>query len=150
MKTVKDLMTKEVVTIDSSKTVFEAAQLMNSRGTSCLVVLEGQMPRGIITERDLVRRVIAQKRPLDTRISTIMSKPLITIDHDASPKEAARMMTANRVRRLPVLDGDKLIGIIAASDFVRDLSKKTITEDILRAITRYPLTPVLDQSFVNR
>ena len=142
MPKLKDLMTKDVVTVDAGTTVFDVAQLMNDKGVGCVVVMEGQMPRGIVTERDFVRRIIAKRRPFDTKISAVMSKPLITIDHDASFKEAARMMTNHRIRRLPVFEGNRMVGIIAASDFVRHLSKKTITEEILHAIARSPLTPV--------
>lgn len=145
MPKVKDLMTKNVATIDSHKTVFEAAELMSARGVGDLVVMEGKMPRGIVTERDFVRRIVAKKKPLDIKISDIMSKPLITIDPDASLNEAARKMVNNKIRRLPVLKKDELVGIIAASDFARQISKKTITEEILSAIGRYPLTDVLDR-----
>lgn len=146
MQTVKDLMTKRVITIDVHRTVFDAAELMSNKGVGCLVIMEGEMPRGIVTERDFVRRVVAKKRPLNIKISEIMSKPLITISSDASLKEAARTMTNNRIRRLPVLEGNRLFGIIVTSDFVRQLSKKTITEEILQAIARFPLTPVLDSA----
>jgi CBS domain-containing protein len=146
MPTVKDFMTKTVITIDVHRTVFDAAELMSYKGVGCLVIMEGEMPRGIVTERDFVRRVVAKKRPLDIKISEIMSKTLITISPDASLKEAARTMTNNRIRRLPVLEGNRLVGIIVASDFVRQLSKKTITEEILQAITRFPLSPVLDSA----
>jgi CBS domain-containing protein len=146
MQTVKNLMTKRVITIDVHRTVFDAAELMSNKGVGCLVIMEGEMPRGIVTERDFVRRVVAKKRPLNIKISEIMSKPLITISSDASLKEAARTMTNNRIRRLPVLEGNRLFGIIVTSDFVRQLSKKTITEEILQAIARFPLTPVLDSA----
>lgn len=146
MPTVKDLMTKRVITIDVHRTVFDAAELMSNKGVGCLVIMEGEMPRGIVTERDFVRRVVAKKKPLDIKISEIMSKPLITISSDASLKEAARTMTNNRIRRLPVLEGNRLVGIIVTSDFVRQLSKKTITEEILQAIARFPLSPVLDST----
>jgi len=72
-----------------------------------------------------------------------MSKPLITIDADAPIREAARKMISYKIRRLPVLKNDQLVGIITTSDFARHLSKKTITEDILGAIGRYPLSEVL-------
>ncbi|MCJ7633611.1 CBS domain-containing protein [Candidatus Bathyarchaeota archaeon] len=93
-----------------------------------------------MTERDFVRRVIAKKLSLDAKISEIMSKPLITIDPDASIREAARVMINHKVRRLPVVKGSKLVGIIVAADFARQLSEKTITEEILEAMARYPPT----------
>lgn len=138
MPTVKDFMTTNVITIDAQKTVLEAAKLMNQQGVGDLVVMEGKMSKGIVTERDLVRRVMAQKKPLETKVSEIMSAPLITIDEDSSLKDAARKMIKNKIRRLPVKKKNELVGIVATSDFARYLSKKTLTEEILEAISRYP------------
>jgi CBS domain-containing protein len=138
MPTVKDFMTTIVVTIDAQKTVLEAAKLMHQQGVGDLVVVEGKMPKGIVTERDLVRRVMAQKKPLETKVSEIMSAPLITIDEDASLKDAARKMIKNKIRRLAVIKKNELVGIVATSDFARHLSKKTFTEEVLEAISRYP------------
>jgi CBS domain-containing protein len=104
------------------------------------VVLKGEIPRGIVTERDFVRRVVARKTPLDTKISDVMTKPLITISPDASLKEAARKMVNSGIRRLPVVKQHKLVGIIVVSDFARHLSKRTLTEGILEAIWRHPVT----------
>jgi CBS domain-containing protein len=145
MPKVKDLMTENVITLDVHKTVFDAAELMSKIRVGCLVIVDGEEPVGIVTERDLVRRILARKRPLDTKISEIMSKPLKTVDPDASLKEAARIMVDNKIRRLPVSKDNKLVGLIVASDFARQLSKKTITEEILSAIARYPLSPVLEE-----
>ncbi len=146
MTKVKDLMTKNVITIDARKTVFEAAELMSDRGVGDLVILDDKSPKGIVTERDFVRRVVAKRRPLDIKVSEIMSKPLITIDPDAPVKEAARKMVNNRIRRLPVLKENELVGIIAASDFARHLGKKTFTEGLLEAIWRYPMTQLFSDT----
>jgi CBS domain-containing protein len=140
MATVKDLMTKKALTIDSQKTILEAAQLMSQKEVGDLIVVENEMPIGIVTERDFVRRVVARERGLDTKVSDVMSKPLITIDPDASLKEAARKMVKHRIRRLPVLKTHKLVGIIVVSDFARHLGKKTLTEGILEAIWRQPMS----------
>lgn len=140
MAKVKDFMAKGVLTIDSQKTVVEAAELMCLKEVGDIIVTEGEMPRGIVTERDFVRRVIARRRPLDTKISGIMSMPLITIEPNASLNEAARKMVNNRIRRLPVMERNKLVGIIVVSDFARHLSKKTLTESVLEAMWRYPVT----------
>jgi CBS domain-containing protein len=102
--------------------------------------MDGEVPIGIVTERDIVRRVVAKKMPLDTKISEIMSKTLITVDPGTSLKEAARLMSSNKIRRLPVLEQNRLVGIVVAADFVRNLGKKTVPEEILEAIGRYPPT----------
>ena len=137
MPTVKDIMTKEVVTIDPNKTVFEAAELMSSKGVGCVIVVIKAFPVGIITERDIVRRIVAKRASLNVKVAEVMTKTLITFDPDTSLKEAARVMSTNKIRRLPVLKNNKLVGIIVASDFVRNVGKKTTTEEILDALGRY-------------
>ena len=140
MPKVIDIMTKDVVSIGVDNSVFEAAVLMSSNLVGCLVILENEMPIGIVTERDFVRRVVAKKLPLDTKVSGIMSKSLVTVDPDASLKEAARLMSTNKIRRLPVVKQNRLVGIVVAADFVRNLGKKTASEEILEAMGRYPAT----------
>jgi CBS domain-containing protein len=139
MPTVRDFMTTNVITIDAQRTVLEAAKLMHQQDKGDLVVMDGAVAKGIVTERDLVRRVMAQKKPLDTRVSEIMSTPLITIDENSSLRDAARTMVKYKIRRLPVTKKNVLVGIIATSDFARHLSKKTFSEIMLAAMTRYPL-----------
>jgi CBS domain-containing protein len=139
MPTVKDFMTTNVITIDFKRTVLDAAKLMHQQDVGDLVVMDGVEAKGIVTERDLVRRVMAQKKPLETKISEVMSKPLITIEEDSSLRDAARIMVKNKIRRLPVTKKNVLVGIMATSDFARHLSKKSFSEVMLAAITRYPL-----------
>jgi CBS domain-containing protein len=142
MPTIKEIMTKNIITLDVNKSVVEAAELMSSNGISCLVIVDGETPVGIITERDMVRKIVAKKISPDIKVSEIMSKNLITVDPDASLKDAARLMSQNRIRRLPVLKQNKLVGIVVASDFVRNAGKKTTNEEILEAMGRYPIGPV--------
>ena len=139
MPTVRDFMTTNVITIDVQGTVLEAAKLMHQQDVGDLVVMEGIVAKGIVTERDLVRRVMAQKKPLDTKVSEIMSHPLITIEEESSLRDAARKMVKYKIRRLPVTKKNVLVGIIATSDFARHLSKKSFSEVMLAAMSRYPL-----------
>jgi CBS domain-containing protein len=141
MPSVNDIMTKEVVTIESNKTVFEAAELMTEKNLGCLVVVIKAFPVGILTERDIVRRIVAKRATFDLKVTEVMSKTLITVDPETSLKEAARVMSANKIHRLPVLKQNKLVGIVAASDFVRNVGRKTTTEEILDALGRYPTGP---------
>ena len=142
MPAVKDIMAKEVVTIETSNTVFEAAELMSSSGVSCLIVVIKGFPVGILTERDIVRRIVAKRGSLDVKVTEVMTKTLITVDPETSLKDAARVMSSNKIRRLPVLKNNKLVGIVAASDFVRNVGKKTTTEEILDALGRNPRASV--------
>ena len=147
MTKVKDVMTQKVLTIESNKTVTEAAALMTQNDVANLIVMENHIPVGIVTERDFVRRVLATEKSPKIKISKIMSTPLRVIDPDAPLKEAARRMVRKRIRRLPVIKDNKLVGIITATDFARHLSKKTFTDDILEAIGRssYPVPDVFEQ-----
>ncbi|MGA2682819.1 MAG: CBS domain-containing protein [Candidatus Bathyarchaeia archaeon] len=132
-------MTTNVITIDAKGTVLQAAKLMHQQDVGDLVVMDGVVAKGIVTERDLVRRVMAQKKPLDTKVSEVMSDPLITIEEDDSLRDAARKMVKYKIRRLPVTKKNVLVGIIATSDFARHLSKKSFSEVMLAAMSRYPL-----------
>jgi CBS domain-containing protein len=91
MLTVKDIITKNVVSIGVDNSVLEANEIMSSNQLGCLVIINRELPIGIVTERDIVRRAVAKKLPLDTKISEIMSQSLITVDADASLKEATRL-----------------------------------------------------------
>jgi CBS domain-containing protein len=139
MPTVKDFMTTNVITIDVQGTVLQAAKLMHQQDVGDLVVMDGVVAKGIVTERDLVRRVLSQKKSFDTKISEVMSDPLITIDEGTSLRDAARKMVKYKIRRLPVTKENVLVGIIATSDFARHLSKKSFSEVMLAAMSRYPL-----------
>ncbi|XHH10392.1 MAG: cyclic nucleotide-binding/CBS domain-containing protein [Candidatus Bathyarchaeia archaeon] len=141
MPSVKDIMTKDVVTIEADKCVFDAAQLMTEKSLGCLPVVIKGYPVGIITERDIVRRIVAKHASPDTKLTEAMTKHLITVDPDTSLRDAARIMQKNKIRRLPVLKNNQLVGIVVASDFVRNVGKKTTTEEILDALGRYPTGP---------
>jgi CBS domain-containing protein len=145
MPTVREFMTKDVVTIDVQKTVFEAAELMCQREISDLVVVDGKKPIGIVTERDFVRRVVAKRMALDCKVSEIMTTPLWVVYADNSLNEAARKMIARKIRRLPVLEKNELVGIITATDFAKHLSKKTITEEILEIFGHYSSPEFFDK-----
>ena len=82
---------------------------------------------------------MAQKKPLETKINEVMSTPLITIEEDSSIRDAARKMVKYKIRRLPVTKKDILVGIIATSDFARHISKKSFSETMITAMSRYPL-----------
>jgi predicted transcriptional regulator len=109
--------------------------------------MENNTPVGIVTERDFVRRVIAMGKSTTTRVSEVMSTPLRVIDPEAPIKEAARRMVNKGIRRLAVIENNKLVGIITATDFARHLGKKTLSDDILEAMGRshYPIPEVFEK-----
>lgn len=119
MQKVKDVMSKNVKTISPSMSMAEAAKLMKKNRIGSLVVVEGSKPVGIITERDLAYKIIAEERGVDTKVREAMTKDLKTIAPEKSIKEAAKLMAAHVIRRLPVVEGGKLVGLVSIEDIMR-------------------------------
>lgn len=115
---VKDVMISDVASLDSTSMIKEAAKLMDSKNIGCIVVTKENLPVGIITERDFVRRVASKEKPLTSSLKDIMSSPLITIDPDETVWEAAESMKVNNIHKLPVIKDNKILGIITTSDLV--------------------------------
>jgi CBS domain-containing protein len=117
---VRELMTGALVSVDSDETVIQAARLMDEkRISSVLVKRQGELV-GIITDRDLITRVVSKGSDVTkVRVGEVMSSPLITIGEDAPVEEAAKKMAEHNIRRLVVEKDDRKVGIIAESDMVR-------------------------------
>jgi len=119
MKTVADVMTREVISIDADRTVSEAVALMKRRNISSLLVDRDSSVDafGIITENDVISKVVALGRdPKAAKVREIMSKPIVTIPPECSLKDCAHLMSQRDVRRLTVFDGQRVIGIVSSSD----------------------------------
>lgn len=118
---VGDIMTKKVIVIDKGSPLVDAAKLMKKHDIGSIIVVNGKTAIGIITERDIVRKVIAQAKDASKiKVEEVMSKPLRVIRPTASIEEAARAMKSNRVKRLPVINDKKeLIGILSEGDLAR-------------------------------
>jgi len=138
---VEEVMTKNVISIDSSLTVKDAAQMMTDAKVGCLVVTKDNAPAGMLTERDLVRRVISIDKPSSTPVSEIMSTPLITAKPDYNLWELAQTMKTKKIHKIPVEKDNRLVGIITATDIVRlhslasGLEICKITEQVLMRIS---------------
>lgn len=111
-------MTKEVVYLPAESTVDEAARAMRERDIGDVVVTEGPQLAGLVTDRDIVLRAIADGRdPTSTQLGEIVSRDLIMIDENASTADAAELMRDRAVRRLLVSDSDRrLVGILSLGD----------------------------------
>jgi CBS domain-containing protein len=112
---ISDVMTEAAVTDQPNDTLAQAARKMWVQQTGSLLVTDGDQLVGIVTERDVLRAV-ANGTPLDTPISEVMSKDLITVEPGTSLREAAAIMTDRWIRHLPVLEGGKLAGIVSQRD----------------------------------
>jgi len=112
-----EIMTRDVQSIENTSTVQQAAQLMKKLNVGCIPVTENGRVVGIITDRDVVMRNVADgKTPENTRVDEVMSKSLITATPDMDVHRAADMMAQNQIRRLPVLEKDRMVGIVSIGD----------------------------------
>jgi len=120
MDLVRDLLARkgtDIVAVAPGATVLEAARLMNARGTGSVLVLEGKKVVGIFTERDVLRRVVAEQRdPSTTAVREVMTTSLITCKPETPVEECAGVMTQRRIRHLPVLGPDGLCGLVTSGD----------------------------------
>jgi CBS domain-containing protein len=118
MPLLKDLMSKPVISILPTKTIMDAAKLMKENDIESLVVAWGDQAVGILTEKDIVRRVVAEGLHYDTKVMEVMSRPLITIKADATPENAIDKMREHGIKRLPIEEKGKIIGIVVESDLL--------------------------------
>ena len=135
---VSEIMTKDVIhTINSTASVQEAASEMKKVGRGCLVVLDKSKLSGIVTERDIVQRVVAAERdPKKVKVSEVMSKPVITVGPEALVSDAAKIMVQNKIRRLVVTEGTRLVGIVTVTDFAKKMHKESASDPMLAAMAR--------------
>lgn len=116
----QDVMVKEVITIDERATVKEAAEVMNKFEIGCLIAIRKGKAVGIVTERDLLKRVVAEaKNTTRTRVKDIMSSPLVVVEPGTDLEETIRLMFQMKIKKLPVVDGKRLVGLISLTDIAR-------------------------------
>ncbi len=120
--TVKEIMNDSVVSVDSSVSATDAAKMMEDCGVGAIIVFENASPIGIVTDRDFAIKITAHAYPIDTPVRRIMSSPLISIDSDSDVWTASDLMSTRNVRKLPIIDDDKLLGIITSSDLVKHIA----------------------------
>ncbi len=119
---VKDIMNKSLISADSTTTVFQIANLMAKGGIGAIIVKKDNIPAGIITDRDFAIKITVQKLPLDTPIDKVASYPLATINLNESIIVAANFMSSKKLRKLAVVENEKVIGIITSTDLVHQLA----------------------------
>ena len=138
--TVEKVMSKSVMAVELNTNAKDCAKAMAKKGVSCAVITQGGSAVGIVTERDLVSKVLSE--PIDAKnvlVRDIMSTPLITITPDASLTEAAGLMTQYHVRRLVVVGGNgALAGLVTTGDIARSVAEKHgYREAAFNAMARY-------------
>ncbi len=127
-------------------TIREITEQMKDRQRGAIVIVdEKNQPLGIITERDIVRRVVAEGRdPQQIRALDVMSHPIISVDPEVSIYDAALVMSKYRVRRLPIVRDNTLYGIVTATDLVKRLYEKNKRDPTLMAMSRFALIEGLE------
>ena len=137
---IADVMSKSVMAVDLNTSVRSCAKSMSKKGVSCAVITQANTPMGIVTERDLVSKVLADAiDPNNVLVRDVMSTPLITVSPNATVGEASAMMAEYRVRRLVVIDRTgAMVGIVTTGDVARSLAEKHgYREATFNAMARY-------------
>ena len=128
MTNARDIMSKKIITIETSSSIVEIAKIMNKINISCIVLTENEKPCGIITERDYLSKIIAHNKKASDLIPTqIMSSPFTTVSAVALVDDVAQTMLENEIRHVVVMDKDHPIGIITITDFLKHIN--TIVTD---------------------
>jgi CBS domain-containing protein len=145
--TVDDAMVKDVMTIDENSTVKEAADIMNKFEIGCLIAIRKGKAMGIITERDLLKRVVAEaKDSTKTKVKDIMSSPLVVVEPGMDLEEAVRLMFQMKIKKLPVVDEKRLVGLVTLTDIARFQPQmiKILKQLALRQVAPKSMKKVID------
>ncbi len=120
MATARDIMSKKVITIESDVPASDIAKLMDRNKVSSIIVTKDNKPFGIISERDMVSKVVAQnKRPAEIKTTELMTHPVVMVGPHTPIEEVAEKMILNKVRRIVVTDDAQALGIVTVTDFVK-------------------------------
>jgi CBS domain-containing protein len=131
---VRDIMTRNVKTVRTNDTVLDVVRKMNRFRIGSLIVTNNGRPIGIITQRDILEKIVEQRLDPEAVLARhIMSSPLVTIDPNSPVEEAARMMVERQIKRLIVVEDERLIGIVSSTDIMRASPTHIgILEELLR------------------
>ena len=136
-KTVREVMTSNPCSIDADKSVAYAAKMMRDEDVGIAPIVEGQRLVGVLTDRDITVRVVAEGRdPEQVKVTEVASRDLVTLDPQQNLDEALRLMARHQVRRLPVVEEDgRLAGVIAQADVAKEAGDKR-TGEVVEQISR--------------
>ncbi len=133
---IREVMTEEVVTAAPERTVREIAELMRERNVGSVVLIDGQRPVGFLTDRDLTVSVLADGRDLGDRAADHASSPVITANAGMQVEEAAELMVRHGVRRLVIVDDDRLMGILTLDDIASRTGDAELASQLSARVTR--------------
>ena len=121
---VKDVMTKALVSVDPATTLYQISKMMEQGGMGSILVKKDGIPSGIITDRDFAIKIAAHGISMNTPVEKIASFPLETINSNDSILDASKKMAEKKIRKLGVIEGEKIVGIITSTDLVNQISSK--------------------------
>jgi len=135
---IRDIMSKDVRIVRPDTSVKEVVATMNKFNIGSIIVVQGDRPVGIITERDILRRIVEPCLAPETLTARqLMTSPVITISETASIEEAAKLMARKKIKKLPVMDNGKLVGILSYTDIVFNVpTMLSMLEEIVRPYRR--------------
>ncbi|MGM9927572.1 MAG: CBS domain-containing protein [Bacillus sp. (in: firmicutes)] len=138
MQTVRNVMTKDIQFCTPLDNVYEVAVIMKDYNVGVVPICESEKIIGVITDRDIAIRGVASKHPGSTKVTDIMSSELITIPPDTSVDEAAELMAEKQIRRLPVVEDGKLVGMVSLGDLAVHRLHQKIASEALSEISEEP------------
>jgi CBS domain-containing protein len=145
---VKDIMVGEVITIGANVAVRKAVRLMNDREIGCLVVVQDGKPTGIVTERDMLKRVlVAGRDPRAVEVAEVMSKPLLFMESEKEIEEAVKLMFKHKIKKLPIVENGRLVGLVTLTDLIRSSEVNKWLEDLPLKKTPRRIKKVIDVYF---
>ena len=135
---IEEVMTKNVVALNEDVTAYDAVKLMNENKIGCLVVLQYGQVVGIVTERDMLERVLEKCRnPKETKVTEIMTKRVIVGKLGIRLDEAAKLMFEKKVKKLPIVEGNRLVGLVTLTDLARVASLDEKTMELIETRERF-------------
>ena len=137
MGQIRDIMEKNVITIEKDQTAQEAAEIIAEKDISFLVVMNEGMPEGVLSESDFVRKVVAyNKKPSEILVSEIMSYKFRSVGPTTTIEDAVQKMLNNNIRRLLILEDEKLVGVITQTDLASYLRDKILVDGTIKSISQ--------------
>ncbi len=136
MGQIRDIMEKNVITIENDKTAQEAAEIIAEKDISFLVVINDGIPQGVLSESDFVRKVAAtDKKSSEVKVSDIMSYKFRSVDPTTTIEDAVQKMLNKNIRRLLVTDNEKLVGVITQTDLASYLRDQLLVDGTIKSIS---------------
>jgi len=136
MGQIRDIMEKDVITIENDKTAQDAAKIIAEKDISFLVIMNDGKPEGILSESDFVRKIVAEdKKASEIKITEVMSYKFRSVAPTTTIEDAIQKMLNNNIRRLIILDNEKLVGVITQTDLASYLRDQILVDGTIKSIS---------------